>query len=655
MASIAVHPAGGASEAATPPSRTRALLAALRIPIVSGVFLLLGFIAEMAGWSEWLRLGSYAVCFVVAGAHPLEEGLRQTLRLKLDIDFLMIVAAIGAAVINEVAEGGLLLVLFAIGHALEDHAMGQARNAIHALGQLAPRTARLRRAEGEREVPVEELAIGDQVVVRHAERIPADGEVVEGASDVDQSPITGESAPVAKAIGDPVYAGTLNGDGGLVIAVRKLASESTMARMVRLVAEAEGQKAPTQRIAEKFTRVYVPVVVLATIAVAVLPPQLGWLSGKEAFLRAMTLLVGASPCALGLSTPAAILAGVARAARHGVLVKGGAHLERLGTVVAVAMDKTGTITTGKPTVTDVVPLADHSPDELLRLAASVEGLSTHPLAKAVLAEAARRGVQGDAAASAIQKRGKGIAADVGGRRVIVASPRAFFEGEGPRATPVMLAAAEKLESSARTVIVVTCDDEFIGLLGLQDRPRSDAKPAFEALREIGIKSVAMLTGDNRRVAEAIGREVGIDDIRAELLPEQKIELVHELERQHGPTAMIGDGVNDAPALASATVGIAMGAGGTDVALEAADVALMNDDLRKVAFAIGLSRAARSIIRQNVTIAMGVVFLLIVLASLGKVPMPVAVVMHEGSTVVVVLNALRLLRYRGVGSSPAASR
>ncbi|MDZ4754726.1 MAG: heavy metal translocating P-type ATPase [Phycisphaerae bacterium] len=616
----------------------------LRNPVISALALLAGFIAELSGLPAWVSLPLYVVCFVLAGMHPLLEGLRVLLRLRLDVDFLMVAAALGAALIGEVAEGGLLLVLFSIGHALEEHAMGQARNAISALGRIAPKTARVRRAGIESEVPVEDLAVGDLVVVRPTERLPADGAVIEGTSDVDQSPITGESAPVPKDVHDDVFAGTLNGDGGLVIEVRKLASESTMARMARLVSEAESQKAPTQRLAERFTRLYVPVVIIVTVAVAIVPPQMGWLTAHEAFMRAITLLVGASPCALALSTPAAILAAVARAARSGVLIKGGAHLERLGTVQAIAMDKTGTITSGAPSVLDVVALEGATERDVLRIAADVEALSTHPLARAVVRAARERGIEPQPATAPDQRQGRGIAAIVGGQRVTLGSTRAFDGIHAPRLTDVVKTAANALEERARTVVVVAVDNRFVGLLGLMDTARPEARESFSALRALGIRCVAMLSGDNRTVAEAIGREVGVDEIHAGLMPERKIELVRALSRKFGAVAMVGDGVNDAPALAAAEVGIAMGAGGTDVALEAADVALMNDDLRKLPFAIGLSRAARRIIMQNVAIAMGVVFMLVVFASMGLVPMPVAVIMHEGSTVVVVLNALRLLRY-----------
>ncbi|MFO0828004.1 MAG: heavy metal translocating P-type ATPase [Phycisphaerales bacterium] len=642
MTSIAVSPPAPSADV----ERRSPAASAFFVPVAGAIALVAGFALESFHAPALTWLACYAACMAVTGVAPTIAGLRQVARLRLDIDFLMIIAAIGAAIVGEIAEGCLLLVLFALGHALERHAMGQAHKAIHALGQLAPRTARRRDGTAEHEVLVEQLAIGDVVVVRPAERLPADGAVIEGDSDVDQSPITGESAPIAKAPGDQVFAGTLNGDGALVIEVRKLASESTMARMARLVAEAESQKAPTQRLAERFTRVYVPCVVVATVLMIVVPPQIGWLSWHDAFMRAMTLLVGASPCALGLSTPAAILAAVARAARQGVLIKGGAHLERLGTVVAVAMDKTGTITTGKPVVTDVVAL-DGSESELLSTAASVESRSMHPLARAIVAAAASRGIAPSEVVAPEQRQGKGMVATIDGQRVTLGSIRAFDGVHAPAPSAVVVETAARLEAAARTVVIVERSGRFLGALGLTDRPRPEARDAFALLRTRGVKSIAMLTGDNRRVAEAVAKQVGVDRVEAELMPEQKIDLVRSIEREIGPVAMIGDGVNDAPALASATVGIAMGAGGTDVALEAADVALMNDDLRKVPFALGLSRAARSVIIQNVSIAMGVVVLLVVLASAGLVPMPIAVVMHEGSTVVVVLNALRLLRYRAI--------
>jgi Cd2+/Zn2+-exporting ATPase len=575
----------------------------------------------------------------------VRTGIAELRRFHFDVDFLMVVAAMGAAAVGEWKEGGLLLVLFAIGHALEEHAMGQAKSAIGALGRIAPKWARVRRGGEELEVPVEQLLVGDEIVVRPAERIPADGEVADGRSAVDQSPITGESIPVEKEPRSPVFAGTLNGDGVLVVRVTKLASESTMARMIRLVAEAQAQKSPTQRAADRFIRIYVPAVILVTVAIAIGAPLLGWLDSREAFLRAMTVLVGASPCALALSTPAAVLAGIARAARAGVLVKGGKYLEALGTVRSLAIDKTGTITTGHPRVTETMAL-DGDERRLLELAASVENLSHHPLARAVVASARERGIEPRPARGLVQRQGRGIEATVDGRHVAIASLRTF-DGEHLPALPDSLRKhALDLENRARTVVGVAVEGVPAGLLALMDRPRPEAKAVFARLRAIGVAPIVMLTGDAKPVGDAIGREVGIDEVRSELLPERKIEEVRRLLDRDRAVAMVGDGVNDAPALAAATVGIAMGAGGTDVAIEAADVALMSDDLRKLPFAIDLSRRARRVILQNVLISMGTVVVLTVAAVAGLVPMPIAVICHEGSTVVVVLNALRLLQIAG---------
>jgi Cd2+/Zn2+-exporting ATPase len=608
------------------------------------VALATGFILEKS-----IGLGAaipaYTVCYLVAGIGPVRTGLAELRRFHFDVDLLMVVAAVGASLVGEWKEGGLLLVLFAIGHALEEHAMGQAKSAIGALGRIAPKWARVRREGIESELPVEELRVGDEVIVRPAERIPADGSVADGRSAVDQSPITGESIPVEKEPGSPVFAGTLNGDGVLFIRVTKLSSESTMARMIRLVAEAQAQKSPTQRAADRFIRVYVPGVILVTIAIAVGAPLVGWLDGREAFLRAMTVLVGASPCALALSTPAAVLAGIARAARAGVLVKGGKYLEALGTVRSLAIDKTGTITTGHPRVTETVAL-DGDERRLLELSASVEDLSHHPLARAVVASAREKGVEPRPARGLVQRQGRGIEAEVDGRHVVIASLRTFDGEHLPKLPEGLQRHALDLERQARTVVGVTIDGKPAGLLALMDRPRPEAKAAFARLRELGVFPIVMLTGDAKPVGEAIGREVGIDEVRSELLPERKIEEVQRLLARHGAVAMVGDGVNDAPALAAATVGIAMGAGGTDVAIEAADIALMSDDLRKLPFAVDLSRRARRVILQNVLISMGTVVALTVAAGAGLVPMPIAVICHEGSTVVVVLNALRLLRTAG---------
>ena len=621
-------------------------------PVVAGVALLLAWLTDRhapPGVPHWVALILYGASYAVAGAEPVKDGLRAAARLRFDVDFLMVLAAGGAALIGEYLDGGLLLFLFSLGHGLEHYAMGQARKAIRALGQLTPRVAHVKRGQELVDVPVAEVQVADVVLVRPGERISVDGRIRAGQSGVDQSPITGESIPVEKGRGDEVFAGTLNGDGTLEVDVLRASADSTMSRMIRLVEEAQGRKSHVQRAADRFTRIYVPLVLVATAATAVLPPLMGWIGpqGNEsawavAFLRAITLLVGASPCALVISTPAAVLAGVARAARSGVLIKGGIHLESLAQVKAIAMDKTGTLTIGRPEVVEVRTFHGVEEETLLRLTAGLEAQSLHPLARAVVNAAEKRGAAVPIASELTAVKGKGLVGVVEGRRVRAGALRLF---EGQPVPPEVTEAALQMERAARTVIVVAVDGAFAGMLGLMDRPRPDAAHAVRRLREIGVRPVVMLTGDNAVVAEAVGREIGMDEVEAGLLPEQKIELVAAMEREHRAVAMVGDGVNDAPALAAAAVGIAMGGGGTDVALEAADVALMSGDLSRIPFAISLGRRARSIVLQNVAISMGTVACLIPLSIMGKLPISLAVILHEGSTVVVVLNGLRLLGFQ----------
>jgi Cd2+/Zn2+-exporting ATPase len=614
--------------------------------LLSGALLVGGYLCEIWQWAPREVVWSiYAICYLVAGTGVLVNSVRMALELEFDVDLLMIVAAIGAAAVGHPEEGALLLFLFALGHGLENHALGQARRAIEALGRLAPPTARRRRQGRDEVVAVESLRPGDLVMVQPGERMPADGEVVEGESGVDESPITGESLPVGKRGGSEVFAGTVNGDGALVVAVRRLASETLMARMIRLVEEAQSQRSVSQRLAERFTRVFVPIVLLFTAVIVVVPPLAGLLEWKEAFLRGMTVLVGASPCALAISTPASVLAGIGRAARSGVLIKGGLHLEQLGTVKAIAFDKTGTLTEGAPRVVAVEPLGGADREELLRLAAAVESHSPHPLAAAVLRAAEEAGIAAPPATAVQVRPGRGLEGRVDGELVRVGGLRMFDGESGPLADSEVRRAAAAVEADRRSIMIVAKGDRFLGVLGLEDRPRRGVRESLARLRSLGVSELSMLTGDNEAVAEAIAAEIGISSVRAGLLPEGKIEAVRELLAKHGQVAMVGDGVNDAPALAAATVGVAMGAKGTDAALEAADVALMGDDLSKLPFAIGLSRATRAMIRQNVFISMGVVAVLIPLGMLGVTSMAAAVILHEGSTVVVVLNALRLLRYR----------
>ena len=609
--------------------------------VASGLLLLAGWLGSPAGAPSFVWLGLYLGAYAFGGFFTLRDAAQSLRAKRFEIDTLMLVAAAGAAALGEWAEGALLLFLFSLGHALEHMAMDRARRAIEALADLAPKTALVRRDGAEIEVPVEKLLRGDRVIVKPGQRLPADGKVAEGDSAVDQSPVTGESVPVDKAPGDAVFAGTINGESVLVVEVTRLAMETTLARMVRLVSEAQTQKSPTQQFTDRFERTFVPIVLAGAALLIAVPPLLG-LPFAEAFYRAMAVLVAASPCALAIGTPAAVLSAVARAARGGVLIKGGAHLENLGAVTAIAFDKTGTITEGRPRLTDIAAFGVPE-DELLALAASLESRSGHPLARAIVAAARNRGLRWEEATATESVTGKGIRATLGSRRVEIGNLK-FFAGEAVSAE--VQSQVQRLESAGRTTMLVRAEGRFAGILGLMDTPREGVREVLGRLKSLGVVKTVMLTGDNERVARAVAEQVGLGEVRASLLPEQKLEAVARLVEEHGRVAMVGDGVNDAPALARATIGIAMGGAGTDVALETADVVLMADDLGKLPFALALSEAARRVIRQNLSVSLGVVAVLIPATLFGWAGIGLAVLIHEGSTIAVVLNALRLLAYRG---------
>lgn len=611
----------------------------LMVSAVAGALLLAGWLGGMRHDGQYVSVGLLVASLLVGGYYAMRDAWQSIRERQLDIDVLMIVAAIGAAALGQWVEGSLLLVLFSLGHALEHLAMDRARHAIEALADLAPKTALVSRNGIELEVAVEDLLRGDKVLVRPGQRIPADGKVLEGSSAVDQAAITGESMPVDKTVDDPVFAGTVNGEGLLTVEVSKLARDSSLARMVQLVADAQTEKSPTQRFVTRFEKIFVPLVLLGVVALIVIPPLLG-MPFSESFYRAMAVLVAASPCALAIATPSAVLAGVARAARGGVLIKGGVHLENLRTLSAIAFDKTGTITTGKPSVTDVIALqGDES--TLLATAASVESRSAHPLAQAVVQAAKERQLDLLPVSEVLAVNGKGMQALVSSRRVSVGNLRLYEKDEVPDSVREEVA---RLEWQGKTTMLIRRDGVFVGVLALADTPRPGMRDVFARLAALGVRRTIMLTGDNEEVAKAVAASVGISDVRAGLLPEEKLKAIDDLMREHGQVAMVGDGVNDAPAMARSTMGIAMGGAGTDVALETADVALMADDLSKLPFAIALSRASHNIIHQNLWGAFGVVALLIPATLFGWASMGVAVLIHEGATVLVVINALRLLRF-----------
>ncbi len=616
---------------------------------LNGLFLFAAWLLDRsAGQPLWLPLLLYGLAYIAGGAYATYRAVVAVLQGTVDIDVLMITAAAGAAVIDAWAEGGMLLFLFSLGNALEHYALGRTHRAVRSLLEMRPESALVVRDDAEHVVPVEELRVGDVVIVKPGERIPVDGTVLMGEASVDQSAITGEALPVHKRNGDPVFSGTLNTNGLLRIRVDRVARESTLAKIIQIVEEAREQKSRAQRFADAFQGKYA-VGVLAGAAVATVAPIA--VAGEpfgEAFYRAMTLLVAGSPCALVISTPASILSALANAARRGVLFKGALQLETLGVVDALVFDKTGTLTLGRPFVTDVICHPDSSPEELLRVAAPVEHRSEHPLGLAIVAYATERGWFDAADADRVSELqsipGHGVRATVG-RSIVLIGNEGLFRSFGPPLPAELLRAANELREQARTVVFVAVDDRVLGIVGIADVIRPASPSVIDSLRSLGIRRLLMLTGDNERAARTISQQVGIDEWRAGLLPAEKVEVIRELKRAGLRVAMVGDGVNDAPALALADVGIAMGAAGTDVALETADIVLMADDLEKIPYAIELSRRARRVIAQNLGFALLVIVVLVTSVLLSGIPLPLAVIGHEGSTIVVVLNGLRLLGFR----------
>lgn len=633
----------------------------LIVAIICGALLGVGFgLSFINTLPAYIAIGFYAGAYLFGGFYTTKEAILEISKGKFEIDFLMLVAAIGAAFLGQWAEGALLLFLFSIGHSLEHFAMDKAKKSIAALASLAPKTALLKNGADVKEVPIESLKTGDVIVVKPNSKISADGFVVSGNSSVNQAPITGESIPVDKTpVEDAnidlanagkldakykVFAGSINGGQALEIKVTKTAADSTIARLIKLVNETQTQKSPTQNFTDRFLKYYVPAVLilvgLLLLAFLVIDEPF-----SASFYRAMAVLVAASPCALAISTPSAVLSGVARAARGGVLVKGGKPLEELGSLTAIAFDKTGTLTEGKPKLTGVYTLNGISEEALLSMVIAVEKLSDHPLAAAIVKGGIER-LKKDipAASNVVAIQGRGIQAEHDGATVFIGNKELFSEKDN-RLPQDLQARIEDLERKGNTTMIVQQNDQFIGIVTLMDVARADAKQTLNELSKLGIRKMIMLTGDNQKVAEAIAKEIGITEALGNLLPEEKVAAIEKLRSSEKKVAMVGDGVNDAPAMAKSTVGIAMGAAGSDVALETADIALMADQLSNLPFAIGLSKQAHRIIKQNLIISLGMVIILIPLTMSGIAHIGPAVIGHEGSTLVVVFNALRLLGYK----------
>jgi Cd2+/Zn2+-exporting ATPase len=629
---------------------------------VEAIFTVITFVGMVLGllFDAWLKLApaatvAYAIAYLTGGTFGLKAGLESLRQRTIDVDLLMIIAAIGAALVGAPFEGVMLLFLFSLSNVLQNFALDRTRHAIRALMKLRPETALTRRGAETVVLPIADVIVGDHVIVRPGERIPLDGAIIEGESSVDQAPITGESMPVTKRVGDEVLAGTINQEGGLEVRVTRLARDSTLARLIQLVEEAQSEKAPTQRFIDRAEQIYAAGVIGMT-ALAILIPILFLREAfSPAFYRAMTLMVAASPCALVISTPATVLSAIGNGARRGVLFKGGVYVERAATIKVIAFDKTGTLTRGKPKVTDVIAsetASTHnglSTESLLQLAASVEAKSEHPLARAIVAAAQEQKLTLFEATEFTSVTGMGVKSKINGAEIHIGNQR-YFERYPKVALDGILAQAQTLEEAGKTTVIVAemnekSEGEALGLIAIADTLRPGVPDVVRKLKQLGVARVVMLTGDHERVAHAIAAQAGVDGYYAGLLPEDKLRIIREIEAEYGPVAMVGDGVNDAPALATASIGIAMGAAGTDVALETADVVLMSDDLTNIPYVIALSRETRKTLIQNLAFALGVIVVLIASVLGFGLALPLSVIGHEGSTVLVSLNGLRLLGYR----------
>lgn len=617
--------------------------------IGSGILMLAAW--AVSQWSEWLSVILYVVSYTVGGWIKAKEGVKTLITERdLDVNLLMIAAALGAATIGYWNEGAMLIFIFALSGALESYTMQRSRKDISSLMELQPETA-LRIEAGEiMSVSIDTLKLGDLILVKPGELIPADGKVCRGGSYVNQSSITGESVPVDKTVGDDVFAGTLNGEGALYIEVTQTADSTLFSKIIKLVEEAESEVPESERFIKRFESIYARVVVLVTVAlISLATPILGW-DWDTSFYKAMVFLVVASPCALVSSIMPAMLSAISNRARKGVLFKGGAHIENMARTAVVAFDKTGTLTLGSPVVTDFIHGDGITREELLSICASVESMSKHPLAIAIVRKAAEEGIEYQPAENAQSLTGWGMQADVQGKRWKIGKSdildheesRSVEESKEEVNKPDWVRIRSKLESEGKTVSIVLVDDQVIGMIAMQDAVRPQAAVAVKRLQQLGIK-VAMLTGDRKATAQVIAQQTGVDMVFSDLLPEDKVTHLKNLREKYGHVVMVGDGVNDAPALATATVGIGMGVAGSGTALEVADAVLMNDNIEEIAGTVKLARKAQRIVKQNMIFAITVILTLIVANFLEGVALPLGVIGHEGSTILVILNGLRLLR------------
>lgn len=608
---------------------------------IAGTLLAIGFFGAMAGLPTPVATALYIAAVLIGGYFFGREALEELVKERaIGIELLMLVATLVAGVMGQWAEAATLAFLYSISEAAEGYTAERARHAIRSLMDLAPKTALVQREGKEVRIPVEELRIGDVFIVLPGEAVATDGEVIEGRSSVNQAPVTGESVPVEKSSGEKVFAATLNGEGALTVRATQTFANNTIARIIQLVEQAQQAKGRSQRFIEQFGRKYSPAVLVVGVLLALVPPLFGF-SGEEWLMRATVFIVAAAPCALVISIPITLVAAIGTAGRNGVLVKGGVHLENLAKVRVIALDKTGTLTMGRPQVTQLIPLNAHKAENILAVAAALESRSQHPLARAVSEHATALNVDALPVEDFQSLTGMGAKGRVQGGEWFIGSPKLFKE----LGTPLEKVDAEisRLQGEGNTVVIVGTATQAAGLLAIADPLRPGAAAAVAGLKQAGIERIVMLTGDNTAAAKAIALQAGIDEVHAELSPEDKTRVVAELQQRYGHVAMVGDGVNDAPALAAAEVGIAMGAAGTDVALETADMALMGDDLSRLAYAVTLSRRNRRVIQQNLGLSAVVIGGLVIGAIAGVFTLPIAVLAHEISEFVVIASGLRMLR------------
>ncbi len=614
---------------------------------------LVSFLFLVAGWAAFFQQGEehttttilFAISIVVGGYRLFITGLNNLIRLQFDMKTLMTIAIIGAAIIGEWGEGATVVILFAISEALETYSMEKARASIRSLMNVSPKQATILIEGKEQLLAVKDIRIGDRMLVKPGQKIAMDGKIVKGYASISEAAITGESIPVAKGVQDEVFAGTFNEDGLLEVEVTKRVEDTTISKIIHLVEEAQAERAPSQAFVDKFAKYYTPLIIIIAFLVATVPPLFLGMDWNTWIYQGLAVLVVGCPCALVISTPIAIVTAIGNAARNGVLIKGGVFLEEGGRIKAIAFDKTGTLTRGAPEVTDVQTI-QHSEEELLQILATLEGGSTHPLASAILQKAKEMGVADTSHTmeNFESVAGKGIMASIEGIVYKAGSPNWFLNEKHPE-VEMLGERIHQLQNAGKTVIVVGTPDKIIGILGIRDEIRESSASTVKDLKEMGIRHLYMLTGDNDRTAEAIGHEVDIDQVKSGLLPEDKLRYIKELREKHGSMMMVGDGINDAPALAASSVGVAMGGAGTDTALETADVALMGDDLKKLPFTIRLSRKALAIIKQNIAFSLGLKVLALLLVIPGWLTLWIAIFADMGATLLVTLNSLRLLKVK----------